>query len=71
MNGNYHHLHKEEYQKYAPSGYFPWDNKNTKTTEKPIEITNPNKFMFVEPNEDSDKTLENNWLDLWFNEIKK
>lgn len=71
MNGNYHHIRKKEYQKYAPSGYVPWDNKKPKQTEKPIEITNPNKFIVVEPNEDSDETLENNCLGLWFNEIKK
>jgi len=70
MKGNYHHLHKNEYQKYQPSGYHPCDdNKKTKQTEKPIGITNSNKFMFVEPNEDSDETIENDCLD--FNEIKK
>jgi hypothetical protein len=69
MNGNYHHLHRGEYDGYQPSGYYPWKTK-PKQTKKPIEITNTNKLMIVETKEDLvDETIKNDCL--YLNEIKK
>ncbi len=67
MKGNYHHLFKEDYEKYQGSGYYPWDKK--KIPEKQIEITKTNKFMIKKSNDDVDETIKNDCL--YSNEIKK
>jgi len=60
MNNNYNR--RGEYDRYQPSGYYPWDTKQKKT-KKPVEITNTNKCMIVETKEDSDETIKNDCLD--------